>query len=314
MWTYRRALALTPLIVGGLGGIAPRTAAASPPFVVVLGVAQDAGVPQAGTRRSAAWLPERRKRVASLGLVEPSSGRRWLFDATPDLPAQLWALDSIAPTRRPPPALSGVFITHAHIGHYTGLMYFGREAIGARHVPVFAMPRMTAFLRNNGPWSQLVELDNISLRPLRDERTIILGPELSVMPFIVPHRDEFSETVGFTIRGGRRAIAFVPDIDKWSAWGERRVEALVESVDVAYLDGTFHADGEIPGRAMAEIPHPFIVETIERFARLPLATRRKIRFIHLNRSNPALSKSSGARADIRRAGMRVAQRGERVSL
>ena len=288
--------------------------AAQRPYVVVLGVAQDAGHPQAGTRDRRAWRPERRRRVASIGLVHPETNQRWIFDATPDFPEQLWDLDRIAPTDARAPGLEGIFLTHAHIGHYTGLMYLGREAIGARAVRVYAMPKMAVFLRTNGPWNQLLRLDNISLRPLVADRPLHLAAGLTVTPFVVPHRDEYSETVGFTIQGPRRAVAFVPDIDKWAAWGDDRIESLIRSVDVAYLDGTFFADGEIPGRAMRDIPHPFITESIQRFRALPLRDRRKIRFIHLNRSNPALWRRTPARRRIERAGHRVALRLERVHL
>ena len=306
----RPGVHLAALLLAG----APGLSAEARPFVIVLGIAQDGGFPQAGHRQAADWSPNQRRRVSSLGLVNPSTGERWLFDATPDLPLQLWALDQAAPPRARPPALAGVFVTHGHIGHYTGLMYFGREAMGARSVRVYAMPRMQAFLRLNGPWDQLVRLQNIEIAALADGRPVRLDPGVTVTPFVVPHRDEYTETVGFEIRGPRRAVAFVPDIDKWSAWGPGKVQALLRRVDVAYLDGTFYADGEIPGRAMRDIPHPFIVESIARFKSLPAEQRRKVRFIHLNRTNPALRPNSAARRRIREAGMRVAKRGERIRL
>ena len=43
--------------------------------------------------------------------------------------------------------LSGVFLTHAHIGHYTGLMNFGNEAMGTKELPVFCMPKMKSFFK-----------------------------------------------------------------------------------------------------------------------------------------------------------------------
>eukprot|EP00957_Ditylum_brightwellii_P156501 11911053-Ditylum_brightwellii.AAC.1 len=73
---------------------------------------------------------------------------------------------TVAPTKKTP---DGIFLTHAHIGHYTGLMYLGREALGAVDVPVYAMPRMRSFLKNNGPWSQLVSLGNINIQNLEEK-------------------------------------------------------------------------------------------------------------------------------------------------
>jgi pyrroloquinoline quinone biosynthesis protein B len=291
-----------------LGMTVPRAAIAARPYTVVLGIAQDGGSPQAGCRKKCCTAG-RAANVASLALVDPASRRWWLFDATPDFRAQWARMTRAAPAC----TLAGVFLTHAHIGHYTGLAHLGREVMGARAVPVWAMPRMREFLATNGPWDQLVRLRNIELRPLAADSAIALGDSLAVTPFAVPHRDEYSETVGFRIAGPRGAIAFLPDIDKWERW-DRRIEDVLDDVTVAYLDATFFDGTELPGRNMSEIPHPFVVESLQRFAPLPAATRSRVRFIHLNHTNPALVPGSGERLRIERAGMRVAAEGERVGL
>lgn len=292
----------------------PQTDAA--PFIVVLGIAQDAGFPQAGCARECcaqAWREASlQRRVTALGLVDPQTAKRWLIEATPDFPEQLRALNEIAPAAHPS-ALSGIFLTHAHIGHYAGLMHLGREAMGAKATPVYAMPRLSAFLRKNGPWDQLVRLQNIALLPLQRDSTITLNARLRITPIIVPHRDEYSETVGFRIAGPRRTLLFIPDIDKWEKW-ERRIEDEIARADVAYLDGTFYAEGEIPGRNLAEIPHPFIVESLARWQTLPEQEKAKIRFIHFNHTNPALDSQSAAAQNILRAGFRLAREGERFEL
>lgn len=292
--------------------------AATPPqpYLVVLGIAQDGGYPQAGTKESPAWDdPALRRLAACLALVDPASGKRWMLEATPDFREQLHRLDVLAP-HPAIPGLEGIFLTHGHIGHYTGLMHLGQEAIGAKQVPVWVMPRMEQFLRTNGPWDLLVRLDNIALRPLTAGQPVDLGAGLTVTPLLVPHRDEYTETIAFIIRGPRHAVLFLPDIDKWERLDEAggRIEDLIARVDVAYLDGTFYADGEIPGRNMAEIKHPFIAESLARLGRLPATERRKVRFIHLNRSNPALDENGPAAAAIREAGFAVARELERVEL
>jgi pyrroloquinoline quinone biosynthesis protein B len=289
------------------------------PFIVVLGIAQDGGVPHAGCDRkccAAAWSdPKLRRRVVCLAIVDPQSQQRWIIEATPDFPAQLHALDEIAPRRadQPKPALDGIFLTHGHIGHYAGLVHLGREVLGAKEVPVYAMPRMQAFLEGNGPWDQLVKLGNIAIRPLQADQALKLNDRLTVTPFLVPHRDEYAETVGYRIDGPARSIVFIPDIDKWEKW-DRRIEEVVADCDVAYLDGTFFADGELPGRSMAEVPHPFIIESMRRFAPLPPGERAKVRFIHLNHTNPGLREGSEARGAIEQAGFAVAVEGERQPL
>lgn len=283
---------------------------------VVLGIAQDGGVPHIGCRQelcvAARRDPARRQRVASVGLVD-ADGSRFLIDATPDIASQiesLWGNDSPPDRQRP---VEGILLTHAHVGHYAGLMYLGREALGARRIPVYATPRMARFLRDNGPWSQLVSLGNIELREMTPGQELALSPRLRVTPLAVPHRDELSDTVGFRVRGPKRTLLYVPDIDKWERW-DRRIEDVIAGASAAYLDGTFFDAAELPGRDMKEIPHPFIVESLSRFASLPAAGRRGIHFIHLNHTNRAGITGTPERKRVEASGGRVATSGERVPL
>jgi pyrroloquinoline quinone biosynthesis protein B len=188
--------------------------------------------------------------------------------------------------------------------------------IGADGVPVYAMPRMRHLLSTSGPWSQLVRYGNIELRPLEDGVTVKLNERLSITPFLVPHRQEYSEVVGFRIEGPSRSALYIPDIDSWEELDEMgvRIEDLIVEVDVAYLDGTFYANGEIPGRDMSSFPHPFITHSMMRFSSLPTAERAKIRFIHLNHTNPALWPDTEARKEIERAGFSVAEEMETFEL
>jgi pyrroloquinoline quinone biosynthesis protein B len=286
------------------------------PRIVVLGIAQDGGHPHIGcAEECCAQISAERggHYVASLALVDPESGRRWIFDATPDFPAQLRLLDRIAPVIADPQArqagIDGIFLTHAHIGHYTGLMYLGREAMAAQSIPVYAMPRMAEFLAGNGPWDQLVALDNIRVVDLEADRVVELGGKLTVTPWVVPHRDEYSETVGFLIAAAHARVLYIPDIDKWDRW-DRQLEEVLEDVDHAFLDATFYSRAELPGRSLEEIPHPVVQETLARLADLPERQRRKVIFIHLNHTNPALVDDGPARQAIEDANMRVAEQGE----
>jgi pyrroloquinoline quinone biosynthesis protein B len=244
--------------------------------LVVLGIAQDAGIPHLNCQQELCTSiragKRRREKVSSLGLVDRSSGRAHLFDATPDFIEQLHALTG----GRPP---DGIFLTHAHIGHYTGLMYLGRESIGARGVPVHATGRMLQFLSANGPWSQLTGLGNIEPRPLERDRPLVLPGGIRVTAFAVPHRDEFSDTVGYRIEGPRHSALFLPDIDRWEKW-DRSIRELAGTVDLAFLDGTFASPAEL-NRNIEEIPHPMMSRTRE----LLKGTRAKLWFIHINHTN-----------------------------
>lgn len=286
------------------------------PSLVILGTAQDGGAPQAGNFNDPRWdAPTAARMVACLGITDPRTGHRWMIDATPDFRRQLLDLRRAA-GGADRPALDGIFLTHAHIGHYTGLMFLGHESMGAKGISVWAMPRMANFLRTNGPWDQLVRYGNIELKPLADGAAVELDGGLTVTPITVPHRQEYSEVVGFRIRGPHRSALYIPDIDAWEQWDAQgtRIEDILRTVDIALLDGTFFANGEIPGRDMTGFPHPFIRHSLERFAQLPASERAKIRFIHLNHTNPALDPASSARREIEAAGMRVAEQGETLPL
>ena len=236
------------------------------PFIYILGVAQDAGYPQAGCYLPhclPGWKnPELRRGATSLALVDPVTETKYLFEATPNLPEQLYKLETIASDTNY--SLEGVFLTHAHMGHYTGLMYFGFESMSANNLSVYAMPRMRAYLRNNGPWSQLVTMNNISLKEIEDQQPVNFE-RFSVTPLLVPHRDEFSETVGYRIQGPLKTALFIPDIDKWEIWN-RSITKEISLVDYALLDAPFFDGNELPGRDMADIPHPFVLESMELFS------------------------------------------------
>lgn len=300
-------------------GRSPQRTTSSPPadecYLVVLGIAQDGGYPHAGCQRACCERVFSGKNTpklpACLGLVDQRAGKVFLLEATPAFAEQWRRLQAVAacPDKRVP---DGIFLTHAHIGHYAGLMQLGREVMGAKNAPVWAMPRMKKFLRENGPWSQLVDLQNIDLRSLRADSTVQLTADLRITPFTVPHRDEFSETVGYCIESSRRAVLFIPDIDKWEKWPRDIVEQ-VHSADCALLDATFFQDGELAGRAMREVPHPFVAETMSRFASEPLAEKKKVTFIHLNHTNPLLWDAKALK-EVRAAGFSVAEEGMVIGL
>lgn len=285
-----------------------------PPYLFVLGVAQDAGFPQAGCYAEhcmPGWQDLGLRRGATaLALIDPDTKRKYLFEATPDFPAQQYALEVEAPSDRFD--LAGIFLTHAHIGHYSGLMFLGHEVMGATGVPVYAMPRMTTFLRENGPWSQLVEFQNIALIPLLANRGEALGG-LTITPFLVPHRDEYSETVGYRIEGPNKSAVFIPDINKWQQW-DTDIAELVRSVDYAFLDATFYADGELPGRDMSQVPHPFVSETMAALQSLSKEERSGVWFIHMNHTNPLLNEDSEQSRYVREEGFNIAVEGGRFGL
>jgi pyrroloquinoline quinone biosynthesis protein B len=314
-WSRRRFVGTT-----GTGLLA---ATASPVWAVrnsrewvalVLGSIQDGGLPQAGCyseRCDRARLEPRY--VASLCITEEATGSAWLVDATPDLVRQLDLIPGEAfrrrASRRTP--FDGILLTHAHIGHYLGLALLGREALAIDPTPCFCSARMAEFLAGNGPWSLMVEEGRLDLRVLEPDRPTRLAEGLEVTALPVPHRDEYSDTFGFVFRGARKSLLYLPDIDRWDVW-DRRIEEVVETVDVAMLDATFYSAEEVGGREQDQIPHPLVTDTIRR---LEPATRagRTIVLTHLNNSNPVLD-DGPERNGVIDAGFIVARAGQRYEL
>jgi len=286
-----------------------RLANSQSPYIQILGVAQDGGYPHIGCEKSCcapAWQNDAlRQPVVSFALADPASGKWWLFEATPDLKDQLHYFH-MANEGRYNYLPNGIFITHAHIGHYTGLMQLGREALGSKAVPVYALDRMGKFLESNGPWAQLVSLNNISIQKLKVDQPLSLTPAIQITAFTVPHRDEFSETAGFKISTLTKKYLFIPDIDKWEKWS-RRIEDEVQAVDFALVDATFYSASELPNRSMSEVPHPLVEETIRLFEAKP-ALKAKIRFIHFNHTNPLVWNKS-AKETLQQSGFQIAELG-----
>ena len=271
--------------------------------IKILGVAQDGGVPHLGCSKTCCSTSSVTRYVSSIMVSNQKSKASYIFDASPDLAKQLsFMKDKISEN------LKGIFLTHAHIGHYSGLMYLGRESFNSKNIPVYAMPRMKKFLETNGPWDQLVSLNNIKINSIINESEITVEKDLVVKPIEVPHRDEYSETVGYIIKGPNRSAIYIPDIDKWYKWDKSIVD-LISSVDYAFIDATFYDEKEINYRDISEIPHPFVIESMKLFEGVSKEEKSKIYFIHLNHTNPLLDSNSSEYKDLISRGYNVAQEG-----
>ena len=272
----------------------------------VLGTIQDGGIPHMGCNKICCLKYFKnntfRVGVSSLGISNLKNETNYLIDATPNINHQLKALIG---TSNPSEKLNGIFLTHAHMGHYSGLLNFGREAMNSKNIPLYLMPRFYNFIQDNGPWNQLVKLENVMLKRIYDQEKITLESNLSITPIQVPHRDEYSETVGFLIEGNTKSALYIPDIDKWEKWNNSIIE-LIKNVDYAFLDGTFYDEKEVNNRDISEIPHPFIIESLKLFNPLDESEKNKIYFIHLNHTNPLLNPDSSEYNRVIREGFNVA--------
>lgn len=275
--------------------------------LIILGTIQDAGSPQIGCKKECCkdlfTDPVMDRQVVALGLIDHMHRKKYLFDATPDISTQMKSLVRKA-IQNTDEIVDGIFLTHAHIGHYTGLMYLGKEAADTKGVEVFAMPGLKSFLETNGPWSQLVLRNNISLTQIENEASITLTPNIQVTPLLVPHRDEYSETVGYRIKGPNKTALFIPDIDKWNKW-DKNITEEIKKVDYAFLDATFYSGKELNNRDISQIPHPFIIESMERFKELDLQDRNKVIFIHFNHTNPVIDLNSEEAKNVLNQGFKI---------
>jgi len=282
-------------------------------YIYILGNTQDAGMPHIGCKHKFCldnFNKHEEFYVTSIAVVNSDLNKYILFEATPDITYQLNLIkNNILKEFLLPEA---IYITHAHIGHYTGLMYFGREALGSRNLLVKVLPKMSNFLKTNGPWSQLVTLNNIQIQNTKFDESNSELSNINVTPIKVPHRDEYSETAGYIIEGKNKKALFIPDIDKWEKWDKKLID-LVKDFDYLLIDATFYDSEEI-NRDISEIPHPLVSKTINLLNNLSKENKRKVYFIHMNHTNPMLDPDSDLSKSITNKGFNIARIGQKLYL
>ena len=282
-------------------------------YIYILGNTQDAGLPHIGCQHKFCqdnFDIHEEYFVTSIAVVNSDLRKYILFEATPDITYQLnYLKNNVFQEFLLPESL---YITHAHMGHYTGLMYFGREALGAKDLMVRVLPRMSNFLQNNGPWSQLVDINNIKIKEINFGLSTNELSNIKVTPVKVPHRDEYSETAGYIIEGKNKTALFIPDIDKWEKWN-RDLSQLAKEFDFLLIDATFYDSKEI-NRDISEIPHPLVTETIDLLSGLNIENRSKVYFIHMNHTNMMLNPDSKLSKLVTSKGFNIARLGQKLYL
>ena len=225
----------------------------------VLGSAQDAGVPQLGCTcaNCAAARADGKKRRLAPSVAVCGSGSCYFIDASLDLRQQY---DEMMMVHGGGGGLSGILLTHAHIGHCGGLVYFGRESMNTERMPVYCTKKMAGFISENYPFDVLVQRGNIVLHEL--EPGVERGFEgFFVTPFFVPHRRDTADTdtVGFRIVG-KRTVVYIPDMDYYT-------DEIIEEIKKA---------GVNPNRTMKPAlgnPHTIPAEMIRISSRVDIVQR-----------------------------------------
>src|SRR6056297_1628884 len=266
-------------------------------LIKVLGTAQDGGYPQpdcscpnciaAKKDRNLIRLP------ASLGILDVKNKKSYIIDATPHFPAQLQSLNKTAQKYNfPDDHLEAVFLTHAHIGHYTGLIYFRKEAINYNNFTIFTSESMKKFLIKKQPWKTLIENNNINLSLFKFGKNIeeIKKPQIKAIK--VPHRAEYTDTASFLIKGESKTFFYLPDIDSWQNF-KKKFNKVSSSSDLLLVDGTFFDKKELTkyrGRNIQNVPHPTIKKTISEINKGKLKLNNsKLYFTHFNHTNKVLN-------------------------
>lgn len=279
--------------------------------LVILGSAQDGGVPHAGCLcancRAARTDRDRRRLPASAGIV--SGDHLALIDAASAFEEQyhrLWERSergrAVNGVRYGAPEI--VVLTHAHTGHYTGLWQLDRSVLAARETRVLCPPSVHAFLAKQEPWAGMVRERFIVLEPMTLDTGFEMLPGVTLTAVEVPHRAEWdTDTVALIVAGAHHSSLYLPDIDSWDEW-QHDIADIVGGVDAAFVDGCFWLAPTSSG-----VPHPPVVETMERLQPLVDAGKR-VSFIHLNHSNPLCDPASAEHQQVVERGFEVGREGD----
>jgi pyrroloquinoline quinone biosynthesis protein B len=283
-------------------------------LVKVLGTAQDAGIPHPNcfckNCLRAQGNPKHIRLATSLSIHFREENKWYLIDPSPDFKEQLALVQRDTNWQK---MMDGIFLTHAHIGHYTGLMFLGKEAISTKKLPVMAGEKMCHFLSRHYPWKQLLDFENITLQEMGDGQGFPLPEGASIIPLTVPHRNEFSETFGFILQGSKKRLLYIPDIDRWDDW-DVNLNDVLQHMDYLLIDGTFYSEKELEniGRSYKEIPHPPMTRSMEFLQGYKEKT--KIYFTHFNHSNPVIDVDENYRDKVEAEGFYVLDEGETFEL
>ena len=113
--------------------------------IKILGTAQDGGIPHFGCSCTACTKankdPKLGRNVASIAII--GDQKILLVDATPDIIQQQFFLKTLYPDKNI--GFDAVLITHLHMGHYNGLVQFGKESSNTQNFPILSSSENSEF-------------------------------------------------------------------------------------------------------------------------------------------------------------------------
>ena len=300
----------------------------------VLGSAAGGGFPQwncncpncSGVR--AGTLNARPRTQSSIALTE--SGQDWvLFNASPDIHAQLRACPALQPARAArDTGIAAVILIDSQIDHVTGLFSL-REG---RPLQIYCTDMVREDLTTGNPifdilshyctveWHRIgTGADARFQLPCVPSLDFTAVPLLSKAPPYSPHRHDPHEgdNVGIFVRDRNtgKSLFYAPGLGQFEA----HLAQYFEQADILLVDGTCWTDDEMRAygfstkyaRDMGHMPQSGPGGMMELLMRYPSA--RKV-LIHINNTNPILNENSPERAELTRAGIEVAFDGMELEL
>jgi pyrroloquinoline quinone biosynthesis protein B len=275
--------------------------------IKILGSGQDGGIPHTGCYCEICNIarkdPNYQRLGSSISILDDEKSICYIIDTSWDFKYQLDMLrEDFIKTRgtgRIP--INGILLTHAHLGHCSGLWHLGKESLGQKNVLVFCTSKMAQMLRENYPFKLLVQENNIEIKEIQPGGEFELEG-FSCKSILVPHRNEVADTVGFIIKTKKKVI-YLPDIDHWTD----EVIDEIKSSDIAIIDGTFFTKDEVP--RFDDIPHPPNKDTID----ILKDVKTEIFFTHINHTNP-INKEGLEKKEIEEKGFKIAYDGLEIEI
>jgi pyrroloquinoline quinone biosynthesis protein B len=293
--------------------------------VRVLGSAAGGGFPQwncacPGCRAVRDGSRPARPRTQS-SIAASADGREWfLFNASPDIRAQLASFPALHPRAGRAVPLRAVLLTDAELDHTLGLLLL-REGRG---VELHATEAVRDTLRDGTSLLRTLEAYcPVVWRPVIPGSDVPLADGLWYRAFDVPttKRSRFGEgsqkgrVVGYRLTDERtgRALVYLPSVQELTA-----VLDQLDDCACLLVDGTCWRDDELIGlglagrtaREMGHLPVDGPGGSLARLAPLPIG--RTI-YIHVNNTNPILLEDAPERRAVEQHGMEVAVDGLELS-
>src|SRR5213078_515007 len=299
--------------------------------VIILGSAAGGGLPQwnCGCRNC------QEARLSGTGRTQSSvavsaDGARWvLLNASPDLRVQVASRPELWPRGARGTPISAAVCTDGELDHTLGLLLL-REA--TTKLAVYAPPGVAGLLDREWPLFRILSAyAGLEPRTLPDGQAIALadaaGTQLGIACTAVPvarrppryARQAAAGTydVGLRLTDERTGgtLAYVPA----AGAVDDAVRSVAAGAGLLLFDGTFWSDGELraagadapTAREMGHLPVGGPGGSIELLPRL--GARRTV-LVHINNTNPILSRSSSERAQVEEAGIEVADDGMEIEL